>query len=121
MNRALQFYPVFENALRYQRGDSIPKHQLRISELWERFSRVAVNNPHAWLSKPFTAKEIRTLSVTNRPVTFPYPKLMNSNNQVDQGAALILCSLRAAQRHGVAADRLVFPHVGTGCLDSASR
>ena len=117
MNRPFQFYPVFENALRHERGDSIPEHLLRISELWERFSQVAVNNPHAWLRKPFTAEEIRTPSATNRPVTFPYPKLMNANNSVDQGAALILCSLQAAQRHGIAADRLVFPHVGTDAHD----
>ncbi len=117
MNRPFQFYPVFENALRYQRGDSIPEHLLRISELWERFSQVAVNNPHAWLRQPFTAEEIRTPSATNRPVTFPYPKLMHANNRVDQGAALILCSLGAARRHGIPTDRLVFPHVGTDAHD----
>jgi len=117
MSRPFQFYPVFENALRYQRGESIPDHMMRISELWERFSRVAVNNPHAWLRRLFTAEEIRTPSPTNRPVTFPYPKLMHANNRVDQGAALILCSLQAAQRHGIAAERLVFPHVGTDAHD----
>ena len=117
MNRPFQFYPVFENALRHQRGESISEHLSRISELWERFSRVAVDNPHAWLRRPFTAEEIRTPSPANRPVTFPYPKLMHANNHVDQGAALILCSLEAAQRHGVAADQLVFPHAGTDAHD----
>jgi len=117
MSLALEFYPLFENALRYHGGRSIPEHQRYISELWERFSRVAVDNPHAWLRKPFTAEEIRTPSPTNRSVTFPYPKLMNSNNRVDQGSALILCSLETARRHGVPEDRLVFPHVGTAAND----
>ena len=58
MSRALEFYPLFENALRYQRGDSIPNHQQRISALWERFSQVAVSNPHAWLRKPFTVRQV---------------------------------------------------------------
>jgi acetyl-CoA C-acetyltransferase len=117
MERAWQFYPFFENALRHQRGASIPDHQVYISELWERFNRVAVDNPHAWLRKPITAEEIRTPSTGNRWVTFPYPKLMNSNNQVDQGAALILCSLATAQRLGVPAEKLIFPQVGTDVFD----
>ena len=74
----------------------------RISELWARFSDVASRNPHAWIQERHTAEEIRTPSATNRPVSFPYPKLMNSNNNVDQAAALILCSVAAAKRFGIA-------------------
>ena len=117
IDRALLFYPVFENAIRHHRGEAIPTHLTRISELWARFSEVAVGNPHAWLRTPFTAEQIRTVSPQNRAVTFPYPKLMNSNNSVDQGAALILCSQAAARRHGISPERFVYPHVGTDAHD----
>lgn len=48
-------------------------------------------------------------------VGLPYPKLMNSNNDVDMAAALIMCSVEAARRLGVPEDRWVFPHAGTDC------
>ena len=37
----IQIYPLFENALRHHRGESIDDHLVRISELWAGFSRVA--------------------------------------------------------------------------------
>ena len=46
-------------------------------------------------------------------IGFPYPKLMNSNNDVDMGAAIIMCTVEAAERMGVERDKWVFPHAGT--------
>jgi acetyl-CoA C-acetyltransferase len=46
-------------------------------------------------------------------IGLPYPKLMNSNNDVDMGAAIIMCSVEAARRMGVPEDRWVFPHAGS--------
>jgi acetyl-CoA C-acetyltransferase len=42
---------------------------------------------------------------------------MNSNNGVDQSAALLLCSVEAARQAGVPEDRWVFPHAGTDAHD----
>jgi acetyl-CoA C-acetyltransferase len=117
IGRAIQLYPIFENAIRYARGESLEEHRVRISELWARFNAVAVGNPHAWLREPLSAEEIRTVSPSNRMIGFPYPKLMNSNNRVDQGAALILCSVAAARRAGIREDRWVFLHAGTDAHD----
>ncbi|MFW6092500.1 MAG: acetyl-CoA acetyltransferase [Pseudomonadota bacterium] len=113
----IQLYPLFENALRYHRGESIEAHLERISELWASFSRVAAGNPHAWIREEKTAEEIRTISSSNRPVSFPYPKLMNSNNNVDQGAALILCSASKARALGIPEDKWVYPWAGTDAHD----
>jgi len=115
--RAIQVYPIFENAIRHARGESLEEHRTRISELWARFNAVAVGNPHAWLREPLSAEQIRTPSSSNRMIGFPYPKLMNSNNNVDQGAALILCSVEAARRAGIGEDRWVFLHAGTDAHD----
>ena len=41
-------------------------------------------------------------------VGYPYPKLMNANNNVDQAAAILMCSVDAARRLGVPTDRWVF-------------
>jgi acetyl-CoA C-acetyltransferase len=110
-------YPIFENALRYARGEGLEEHRVRISELWARFNAVAVDNPHAWIRTPMTAEEIRTPSPTNRMVGYPYTKLMNSNDSVDMAAALVMCSVEAAERAGIPRDRWVFLHAGTDAHD----
>ena len=117
IGQPIQLYPMFENALRHARGETITGHLERISELWAGFSAVAAANPHAWLREPRSAAEIRTISAANRPVSFPYPKLMNSNNNVDQGAALILCSESKARALGIPRDRWVYPWAGTDAHD----
>ena len=117
IGQPIQLYPMFENALRHHLGESIPAHLERISELWAGFSRVAADNPHAWLRNAVSAETIRTISPNNRPVSFPYPKLMNSNNNVDQGAALILCSEERARALGIPREKWVYPWAGTDAHD----
>jgi acetyl-CoA C-acetyltransferase len=112
-----QVYPLFENALRAAAGETIEAHQVRISELWARFSSVAATNPYAWSPQALTAAEIRTVSPHNRMIGFPYPKLMNANIQTDQGAGFILCSAAAASAAGVPVDRWVFPLAGADAHD----
>ena len=48
---------------------------------------------------------------------FPYPKLLTANIQVDQGAALLLCSARAADEAGIAAESRVFVHATAAAHD----
>ena len=114
----VQVYPMFEQALRGARGRTIDEHIVRVSELWARFSEVAADNPAAWIQRSYTAEEIRTATPDNRMIGFPYTKLMNSNNAVEQGAALLVCSVEAAERLGVPRDRWVFPHAGTDGHDT---
>ena len=115
----IQIYPLFETALRAQAGRSVADHQVYISELYARFSAVAATNPYAWSKKQYTAEEIRTASDTNRMIGFPYPKLMNSNNDVDMSAALILCSAEKATALGVSRDRWIFPQSGSDAHEHA--
>ena len=50
-------------------------------------------------------------------VAFPYPKRMCANIDVDQAAALLLCSYETARAAGVPDDRLVFPLSGADAHD----
>jgi acetyl-CoA C-acetyltransferase len=111
----VQVYPMFETAIRAAAGRSPDQHLVRISELWARFSAVAADNPNAWIREAKTAEQIRTASADNRMVGLPYPKYMNSNNDVDMAAALIICSVEKAQALGIAEDRWVFVHSGADC------
>ncbi len=111
-------YPMFDVALRAHDGLTIDEHRARISGLWSRFSEVAAHNPNAWIQQAFTPEEIATPSPDNRMVGFPYTKRLNSNNDVEQGAALILCSVERAEALGIPTDRWVFPHAGADAHDA---
>jgi len=111
----VQVYPMFETAIRARAGRSVADHHVFISELWSRFSKVAATNPNAWSQRELSAEEIRTPSATNRMIGYPYTKYMNSNNDVDMGAALIMCSVGKAEALGVPRDQWVFIHSGSDC------
>lgn len=110
-------YPLLETAVRAASGRDVEDHQQHVSELWETFAAVSAGNPHAWSRIAYSAEEIRTPSPDNRVVTFPYLKRMCANIDVDQGAALLLCSYEAARDLGVPDDRLVFPLAGADVHD----
>lgn len=114
----VNFYPTFESAIRAGRGETIAEHRTRISELWSRFSEVAAQNPHAWRGDRLTPEEVHSPEGGNRMVGFPYTKAMNSNWDLDQGAALVLCSAGTAEAAGVPRDRWVFPLAGTDAHDT---
>ena len=111
-------YPLFEQALRIDAGESPDDHRRRIGELWSRFSDVAQANPNAWIRTPLSAEEIWRPSDGNRMVSWPYTKLMNSNNMVDQGAVIILAAAEKATHLQIPTERWVFPYAGTDAHDT---
>ena len=117
IRRATEMYPIFENAIRYQRGETIEQHLDRISALWAGFSQAAADNPSAWIREPVDAVTIRTESAKNRMISFPYPKLMNSNNAVDMASALIMCSVEKAKALNILESKWVYPWCGTDAHD----
>lgn len=110
-------YPLFEVALRARLGLSVDEHIARIGSLWSAFSDVAATNPYAWIRTPLSGPEITAASAENRMIAWPYTKRLCSNNQVDQGAAVIITSVAAAERAGVPSDRWVFLHAGAEAVD----
>jgi acetyl-CoA C-acetyltransferase len=118
MNSASDMYSVFDSAIRFGRGESLPDHVERISRLWAGFNEVAQENPNAWIRKPYTAQEIGTAAPDNPMISYPYTRLMNSNPRVDMAAAVVLCSLATAREAGVPDDKLVYLHAATEANDS---
>ena len=118
LDRPAYVYPLFEQALRISTGESIEDHRKRLGELWARFNAVAVQNPHAWIRKPVAAEDIWQASPENRMISWPYTKLLNSNNMVDQSAALILTSVETATRLKIPTERWVYPYAGADAHDT---
>lgn len=105
-------YPLYENAGRAAYGQTLAQGQAESAAIWSRLSEVAQGNPGAWLRRRVSADEIMTLSAANRPIAFPYCKLMVANSSVNQGAGFIVTSLTEARARGFSDDRLIF--VGRG-------
>jgi acetyl-CoA C-acetyltransferase len=108
----VNIYPLYENAGRAAYGQSLAEGQRESGEIWSRFSQVAAENSGAWIRRVMSAEEIIAPSADNRPIAFPYNKLMVANSSVNQGAGFIVASLAAARARGIPEDRLVY--VGRG-------
>ena len=117
LDHPIHVFPLFENALRAESGRTLPEHLAHIGGMWARCSAVAAQNPYAWLREPRTAEELTTVTEANRMIAYPYPKLLTANLQVDQGAAVIMCSAGAARAAGIPSDRWVFPLAGADAED----
>lgn len=118
LDRPAYVYPMFEQALRIAGGETPDEHRRRIGELWAQFSAVAVDNPHAWSREALTPEQIWQPSTANRMISWPYTKLMNSNNMVDQGAVLIVASAEKARYLQIPSERWVFPYAGADSHDT---
>jgi len=103
----VHIYPLFENALAARAGLGLTAQRHAIGRLLAPFTDVAATHPVAWFPTRRTPEEIATPSPDNRVVAEPYTKLMSAFLGSDQAAAVLVCSLAAARRAGVA-DRAVF-------------
>jgi len=115
--RPVSVYPFYEAASSAAWGQTPRQALAESGELWSRYSAVAATNPNAWLKRRFAPEEITTPSADNRPIAWPYTKLMVANPMVNMGAAVILTSLARARAAGVAEDRLIYPLGGASAED----
>lgn len=107
------FYALMESALRFSRGESVEANRDRLAALYSRMSEVAASNPHAWKREVVAAETIRSAVGKNRMLAFPYTKLHNSEWNVDQASALLLCSEVFADELGVAQAKRIYPLVSS--------
>lgn len=113
-------YPLYENAGRAAYGQTLSEAQAESAAIWSAMSRVAVANDAAWMRKPVGAEAILTSDGGNRPIAFPYSKLMVANASVNQGAAFIVTSLAEAQRRGVAEANIIYVGMGAAAKEAGS-
>lgn len=107
-----EIYPLYENATRAQWGQTFAESQAESGEIWSLMSKVAAGSEGAWIKSQKSAAEIIETNADNRPIAFPYTKLMVANSSVNQGAAFIVTSLENARAASVPEDRLVYVWAG---------
>jgi acetyl-CoA C-acetyltransferase len=102
-------YALIEHARMGRLGRTPEQHRNELGDLYAGFAAAAAANPKAWDRHPYSSHELITPDAANRVIAWPYTKRLCSQWNVDQAAALIICSVEAAERFGVARDRWVFP------------
>lgn len=115
----INVYPLYDIASAHAWGQSPREADAESAQLWSANSKAAARNPYAWLRKELTPSEIATPSDDNRMISWPYPKRMVANPNVNQGAAIIITSLAKARAAGIAEDQLVF--IGAGAVANEPR
>ncbi|MFT3661540.1 MAG: acetyl-CoA acetyltransferase [Gordonia sp. (in: high G+C Gram-positive bacteria)] len=103
-------YALLENARRHRLGLGRAEYAQRMGELFAPMTRVAARNPFAAAPRERTAAELVEPSESNRMVSLPYPRRLIARDQVNQAAAVVLMSVRAAAAAGIAPERWVFLH-----------
>lgn len=115
----IHIYPLYENAFRAHRGQSLAENHAESAKLYADFARVAEANEFAWNfgKKAETEGTIGTVGGRNRLICFPYPLLMNAFNMVNLAAACVLTSTEYARELGIPEDRWIYALGGAGTRD----
>ncbi len=108
---------LYEHALRAAADRTPDEHRRRIAHRWAALGAVAAADPFAWDRRGPSAEEIATAGEGNPMVADPYTRLLCPNEEVDQAAALVVCSVEAARAAGVAEDHWVFVVAGADVHD----
>lgn len=104
-------YALCENARRARLGLSREAYALEMGRLFAPFTQVAADNPYSAAPvTPMTAAGIATPGERNRMIADPYPIRLVSRDQVNQAAAVLLMSVKAAREAGIAESKWVYLH-----------
>ncbi len=105
----VELFAVIESAIRHAQGLTVEQHRDAIANLYSSFSEIASRNPHAWSQDIVPAAEIRNAVGKNAMLAFPYTKKHNSQWNVNQAVAIIVCSYAKAKELGLDGSRWIYP------------
>ncbi|CAN5215784.1 acetyl-CoA acetyltransferase [soil metagenome] len=103
-------YGLLDNARRARLGLGVAEYRQQMAELFAPFSKVAAKNPFSSSPVERSVDEIITVTDENRMICDPYPRLLVARDTVNQGAAVLVMSVAAARRLGVAQEKWVYLH-----------
>ncbi|MET0954074.1 MAG: hypothetical protein ABWX57_12340 [Aeromicrobium sp.] len=104
----IRIYPLWENRLRHDLGQTLAESQAWSGRMYARFSEIAAKNDAAWNQEPTPADDIAETGPRNRMICFPYPLRMNALNRVDQASAILLASDERADELGIPTEQRVY-------------
>ncbi|HQQ63744.1 MAG TPA: hypothetical protein PLF22_09240 [Pseudomonadales bacterium] len=105
----VELFAVIESAIRHAQGLTVEQHRDSIANLYSSFSDIASRNPHAWSQEVVSPADIRNAGGKNAMLAFPYTKKHNSQWNVNQAVAIIVCSYARAKALGLDDTRWIYP------------
>ena len=106
---AVGYYAIMETAIRKNDGEGIEEHQNNIALMYEEFSKIASENKDGWLNHPYAKEDILETSKKNKMLAYPYNKLHCTSWNVNQSAAIIICSEELANELEIDNKKRVYP------------
>lgn len=101
-------YAILESAIGHAAGRTPAQQREHVAALWARFAAVAAANERAWNRAGPDAAAIGTPGPGNRMIAVPYTKLLCSQWNVDQAAAVVVTTTETARTLGVDESRWVY-------------
>jgi acetyl-CoA C-acetyltransferase len=108
--QASDCYAVLENARRSRLRLSRAEYARAMGELFAPFSAVAATNPYSAAPVAYAPEDLITVSERNRMIAEPYTRLLVARDQVNQSAAVLMMSARAARELGIEESKWVYLH-----------
>lgn len=105
----VDMFAVIESALRKHERLGVDEHRDHLAEMYAGFSEIAASNEHAWHREPLSASQIRNAEGKNSMLAFPYTKKHNTQWNVNQAVAIIVCSVAKARQLGIDERKWVYP------------
>ena len=106
---AVGYYAAMETAIRKNDGETVKEHQDNIASMYEEFSKIASKNRDGWLDNSYSRAEILDTNQKNKMLAYPYNKLHCTSWNVNQSAALIICSEELADQLEIDIKKRVYP------------
>ena len=106
---AVGYYAILESAFRFIKNKDFHEHHKNISNVYSEFSKIARVNNMGWLKESFTSEDILNPSKSNPQMAFPYNKLHCTSWNVNQAAAMILCSEELADKLNINTKKRIYP------------
>jgi acetyl-CoA C-acetyltransferase len=102
------YYALIENMQAHRLGHNHAEHLDYMGRMLAPFSETAANNPYAFKQQAYDAATLADQGPGNYPISLPYSKLLVAQDSVNQGSALLLCSVGKARDLGIDHSRWIF-------------
>lgn len=96
-----QVYALFEQARRAKRGLDIQGYRDEIGSMLLPFAEISARNPYSQHAIQMSARDIAIPSCRNYLLSEPYTKHMVAQDNVNQGASVVLTSIGLAEEIGI--------------------
>jgi acetyl-CoA C-acetyltransferase len=102
----MSYYGLIDQARAFALNQSTARYRETMARLLASLSAVAAANPYAQFPDALSAQDLLAAA----PLNHLYSKRMVAQDGVNQGAALVLCSVGLARQLGIPAEHWVFLH-----------